>query len=470
MSDFELITKKYARSTFVTGPELSSVKTELSGVKEDLNDKQDKLMTFSEDWVNDTDIAANRITMRAGSDTVGIIIADNQINIDTESIKIEQKEHNGWKNVLKSRIEYFGPSSVQLGDSDTITIIDGKSVFVNGPLMTVDGSLFVSGPVIKEITSSDNSVSIFVDGPKIDLKVQGGGGMSLTDLKDIFDTYATVGYAISLANAKVGYDGHIARAAALGVTPMSSTVNWEMNVNNGFLSDGVFGLVDVMIPKITTKKDNVYIGCVNVFLQDSAIGKTFHEDEFILLTHSPLGTAGEYSNVSLKIKDSYTIKNGSTHIADDCYWWSGWLDGAKESGVGQFIKTVDADDNIVYEFVGIVNGAKSTLLPAAASGETMIDKYSDLQRFKLRSTMYMNISPLVSFRWIYAPFISNDNRLITRREAYEIFSEYQRWPTYPDKLNDLATREFVQNMLMEYVLNEDWDMSYAPLQPDLPEE
>lgn len=37
-------------------------------------------------------------------------------------------------------------------------------------------SVFTTGPVIKEITSSDGSVSVFVDGPKVDLKVKSGGG------------------------------------------------------------------------------------------------------------------------------------------------------------------------------------------------------------------------------------------------------------------------------------------------------
>lgn len=36
-------------------------------------------------------------------------------------------------------------------------------------------SVFTTGPVIKEITSSDGSVSVFVNGPKVDLKVNSGG-------------------------------------------------------------------------------------------------------------------------------------------------------------------------------------------------------------------------------------------------------------------------------------------------------
>lgn len=39
-------------------------------------------------------------------------------------------------------------------------------------------SVFASGPVVKEITSSDGSVSVFVDGPKVDLTVKSGGGSS----------------------------------------------------------------------------------------------------------------------------------------------------------------------------------------------------------------------------------------------------------------------------------------------------
>lgn len=39
-------------------------------------------------------------------------------------------------------------------------------------------SVFASGPVVKEITSSDGSVSVFVDGPTVDLMVKSGGGSS----------------------------------------------------------------------------------------------------------------------------------------------------------------------------------------------------------------------------------------------------------------------------------------------------
>lgn len=34
---------------------------------------------------------------------------------------------------------------------------------------------FISGPVVKTITSSDGSVSVFTDGPNVDLKVKSGG-------------------------------------------------------------------------------------------------------------------------------------------------------------------------------------------------------------------------------------------------------------------------------------------------------
>lgn len=51
-------------------------------------------------------------------------------------------------------------------------------------------STFISGPVIKTITSSDGSVSVFTNGPNVDLKVNGGGGVALGDVKaKVFNFY-----------------------------------------------------------------------------------------------------------------------------------------------------------------------------------------------------------------------------------------------------------------------------------------
>lgn len=55
-------------------------------------------------------------------------------------------------------------------------------------------SVFTTGPVVKEITSSDGSVSVFVDGPKVDLKVNTGSGTE-TKAKAWYCTF--IGYAAS---------------------------------------------------------------------------------------------------------------------------------------------------------------------------------------------------------------------------------------------------------------------------------
>lgn len=81
-------------------------------------------------------------------------------------------------------------------------------------------SVYVSGPVIKEITSSDGSVSVFVDGPKVDLKVKSGGSSNFTtnsvgqavvigqaDNKTLFGTPLSIGFDDGTFPAVIGDDG-----------------------------------------------------------------------------------------------------------------------------------------------------------------------------------------------------------------------------------------------------------------------
>ena len=96
------------------------------------------------------------------------------------------------------------------------------------------------------------------------------------------------------------------------------TVSWN-TVGNGF-----FIPMEIMVPKIVTTEDNVYVGLVPL---NTKIGDTFKS--LSIITHKPLETAGEHFNVPFVY---FNCNDGTIgKYAGPDSTWTGWLDSMKEN-------------------------------------------------------------------------------------------------------------------------------------------
>ena len=188
-----LVSKDYAESVFVTGPQVDQIIGEHSefvtgpALDQKLVQKQDKLQWYNESGggynPSKVDIASNNVTLRSGDDTVGIIMEDTMLELNSGISIKSQVGGEGWKNILSSGLNdcvYLGepttdiycegtlhdkngdeikgggssfnyisesddwPTSLSLGNGPNGAV---QSIFVSGPLYGYNGTIFVNGPI-----------------------------------------------------------------------------------------------------------------------------------------------------------------------------------------------------------------------------------------------------------------------------------------------------------------------------------
>lgn len=301
-----------------------------------------------------------------------------------------------------------------------------------------------------------------------------GGGSSVTpeSINELFDTYATWEYARLMSRMTLYYDGNICRTLPNPTPyPTPFTINWEINECAYFPENGFFIPMEIMVPKIVTTEDNVYVGLVP---QNAKIGDTFKS--LSIITHKPLETAGEHFNVSFvyfNCNDEVIGKYAGP--GDD---WTGWLDSMKEGNYppAQLVKKT-VDDEEVYEYIGKIS-TQSTLMPLRSdgldlqktTGPTGSPRIIGIDGFHmvLRGHMYPNVPVQMSYRYAYAPY---ENII---GESTTFISEYDaRYMILHDGRGDrnkIATKEYVKKLAIDKLLDTPWDSDYVPYQPDLPVE
>lgn len=295
------------------------------------------------------------------------------------------------------------------------------------------------------------------------ISATGGGSVTPESINELFDTYATWEYAGLMSRMTLYYDGNICRTLpSSSPIPQPYTSNWEINECADFPENGFFIPMEIMLPKIVTGKDNVYVGLVP---QNAKIGDTFKS--LPIITHKPLETAGEHFNVPFV----YFNCNDETvgKYAGPNEGWTGWLDSMKESTypAAQLVKkTVDGEE--VYEYTGKVS-PQSILSPFRSDGFDL-EKSSCPTGFhiKIRARMYPNVPVQMSYRYAYAPYeniIGENTTFISEYDARRIILN-----DWQGDINKIATKEYVKKLAINKLLDMPWNQDYVPYQPDLPVE
>ena len=321
-------------------------------------------------------------------------------------------------------------------------------------------------PVL-DVTSSDDSVTVTrsSDGYGVDLKANGGGGsVTPESINELFDTYATWEYARLMSRMTLYYDGNICRTLpAPPPMPQPLTYNWEINECASFPENGFFIPMEIMVPKIVTTEDNVYVGLVP---QSAKIGDTFKS--LSIITHKPLETAGEHFNVPFVYFNCNDESVGK--YAGPNRGWTGWLDSIKESlmPAAQLVKKT-VDDEEVYEYTGKIS-PQSSLTPLRGDGLDL-EKSSGPGGFHimLRGRMYPAVPVQMSYRYAYAPYAPYEN-IIGENTTFinEYDARHMILGVWEGDRNKIVTKEYVKKLAINKLLDMPWDPDYVPYQPDLP--
>lgn len=311
-----------------------------------------------------------------------------------------------------------------------------------------------------KLTAGDN-ITITEDNV---ISARGGGSVTPESINELFDAYATWEYARLMSRMTLYYDGNICRTLPASM-PAPYTINWEVNECASFPENGFFIPMEIMVPKIVTTEDNVYVGLVP---QNAKIGDTFKK--LHIITHKPIEIAGEHFNVPFVYYNCNDESVGK--YAGPNKGWTGWLDSTRESLMppAQLVKKI-LDGEEVYEYTGKIS-QESSLWPLRSDGLDL-EKSSGPGGFHImmRGHMYPNVPVQMSYRYAYAPYAPYEN-IIGENTTFinEYDARHMILGVWEGDRNKIVTKEYVKKLAMNKLLDTAWDPDYVPYQPDLPTE
>ena len=187
-------------------------------------------------------------------------------------------------------------------------------------------SVFTTGPVVKEITSSDGSVSVFVNGPNVDLKVKSGG--SIDENRVITGKYESYGYSSNrfIADSKIN-------AIRLGRRDFNTNIE-EGSINVHAEDGGVNADFTVQ----------AFVGAftpgVNITIPDSGVCSiNLSAGANLINIDSTSGVSNICFNIPAYFKTIYISDSDSFNYSAKAMYYDPFMNGALCIGDGSFCDT-----------------------------------------------------------------------------------------------------------------------------------
>lgn len=165
MSDINLVSKEYAESVFVTGPQLADVKDNLDGLSAfvsgpdaqvqgkltagtgiNLNGSTISVNTASSVGTSTLPVTASAVNTKLNNYVNSVSSPDGSITVTKSGSSVTLKANGGGSKWVTDDISGAGITYLFLGKDENRSTVN--SIFVCGPLYGDDNSIFVEGPIV----------------------------------------------------------------------------------------------------------------------------------------------------------------------------------------------------------------------------------------------------------------------------------------------------------------------------------